>query len=336
MLCHHLFLGHGDFVPFINQMAVVGKVCVALFVFVSGYGMTRQFGKATQNPERNNFSFIVKFILRRFVKFYMNYWFIFIIMVPIGVFFFSRPLSAAYGTESVVSGLALDFFGLQGFNSYNITWWFNRIIIVLWLMFPLFYWSMKSRITSIPILLLLFINPGDILWPFHFFAYGLPFFMIDFALGIFMAQHIEMISVHLKSYNSAFILSLSLLATFTFLWMRNTELVGILNEYQIDPLIAITLALSAVSFCRFFNSKLSIIAFIGKHSTNIYLTHTFIFLYFFHDVTYSFKYSLPIFSFLLLTSLTVSVFFESCKQHLGFYKLQEKVTDALYTKQNCS
>ena len=215
---------------------------------------------------------------------------------------------------------------MQGFDSYNITWWFNRIIIVLWVMFPLFYWSMKSRVVSAWILLLFFLNPGDVLWPFHSLAYGLPFYMIDYALGIFIALHIKQISHYLKFINPYIILALSLAATLFFLCSRNIELIPCFDSYFVDPLIAISLSLSVVSFCRAFNSNLTFFAFLGKHSMNVYLIHTFIFLYFFHDFTYSLENPLLIFLFVLLTSLGVSYLFELLKKRLGFYKAQKRIT----------
>ena len=327
MLCHHLFLEHGDFGFFITQIALVGKACVALFVFVSGYGMAVQFDQLKQNNTTEIHIFeTVKFLIRRLFKFYTHYWFIFIIAVPIGVLVFGKTLSSSYGTEAnIYLGLILDLFGMQGFDSYNITWWFNRIIIVLWAMFPFFYWSMKSRVVSAWLLLLLFLNPGDVLWPFHSLAYGLPFYMIDFALGIFIALHIKYISYCLRFINPYVVLTLSGSATLFFLCARNIELIPCFDGYLADPFIAISLSLSVVSFCRLFNSNLTVFVFLGKHSMNMYLMHTFIFLYFFHDFTYSLKYPILIFLFVLLISLTVSYFIELLKKYFGFYKMQKRI-----------
>lgn len=50
MLCHHAFCfppdGYGtDFGVVAHTIGEVGKVCVALFLFVSGYGLYYQFNK---------------------------------------------------------------------------------------------------------------------------------------------------------------------------------------------------------------------------------------------------------------------------------------------------
>jgi len=66
------------------KLALTGKFCVALFVFLSGYGMAVQYQKyLTDNQvvQCGKCKSLLKglwgnlrFLLRRYVKFYMNYW----------------------------------------------------------------------------------------------------------------------------------------------------------------------------------------------------------------------------------------------------------------------
>ena len=145
MLCHHLYtcpenIGEG-IVPYTGVLAwlgILGKVCVALFLFCSGYGLAATY-------KQGAFIDNLKFIGRRLVKFYLNYWVIFLIFVPITIFAFHRPLSAAYGENGVWWHLVLDIFGMQGWQSYNITWWFNTLIILLYLLFPLLYRAIRWK-----------------------------------------------------------------------------------------------------------------------------------------------------------------------------------------------
>ena len=65
--------------------------------------------------------------------------------------------------------------------------------------------------------------------------------------------------------------------------------------------------------------------FIGKHSMNMYLMHTFIFAYFLYDFIYGFKYPVLIFGVLLLTSLLLSIVIGFLKGKIGFYRLQQKI-----------
>ena len=109
LLLHHLFYTktglYDDIIInkdlyLINELGRFGKLCVTIFVFLSGYGLTKQ---TIKNPIQS----LGKFYKRRFSKLYLNYWFIWIIFVPIGVLFFERTFESvvptAISTESVPS-----------------------------------------------------------------------------------------------------------------------------------------------------------------------------------------------------------------------------------------
>ena len=49
MLLHHLFYTHSEYGVSVQQIGLIGKVCVALFLFLSGYGLTIQYGKQQAN-----------------------------------------------------------------------------------------------------------------------------------------------------------------------------------------------------------------------------------------------------------------------------------------------
>lgn len=198
MLWHHLFFQNPEYGTIAFKLALMGEICITLFVFLSGYGMAVQYQKVFINcnhvAQDGKYRFLLNcilkkasFLLRRYLKFYMNYWVVFLITVPLGVFVLGRTLEIAYGTDAVVwSSLLSDFFGLRVFESYNITWWINRLFLVLWLLFPLLYWSMNSKFVSVWMLILLYYNPGSILYPLNFFASGIPTWIFSFALGIFL------------------------------------------------------------------------------------------------------------------------------------------------------
>lgn len=139
MLWHHLFttIEYGELVLY---MAAFGKVCVSIFLFVSAYGLHVQYTKLNFS----NISSILKnnfiFLFNRFTRFYLNYWFVFLIFVPIGIFVFDINLKQAYGSNvNLIKRTIYDIFGMQGFISYNMTWWFNKLIILFYLFFPILY-----------------------------------------------------------------------------------------------------------------------------------------------------------------------------------------------------
>lgn len=148
LLIHHLFYidnglydditlaGHG----IMQTIGLWCKVCVAIFVFLSGYGLTVQAEKA------GGVGNLFRFYWRRFTKLMLNYWFIWLIFVPIGVFVFHYTFDEAYGTNTVIKFL-LDVTGLInafGLYGYNVTWWFYSCIILLYILFPFLYSLLKK------------------------------------------------------------------------------------------------------------------------------------------------------------------------------------------------
>lgn len=85
MLWHHLFLGNKEYGEAVFSLALTCKVCVALFVFLSGYGMATQFNKIYPcESVRVKCIDVAKFLFKRYFKFYLNYWIVFFITVPLG------------------------------------------------------------------------------------------------------------------------------------------------------------------------------------------------------------------------------------------------------------
>lgn len=336
MLWHHLFYEHPEYGNFVFKLALTGKVCVALFVFLSGYGMAVQYQR--RNVENNHpfcsnresllhgLSIWLRFLARRFSNFYLNYWFVFLVTVPIGIFVFGRTLADAYGAESSVwVSLLTDVLGLRVFESYNITWWVNRLFLSLWLVFPFLYWSMNSRFVSFWMLILLYLDPGSILFPLEFLAPGMSIWLISFALGIFTALNGTMLNIYLNKVNRNLIFAVFATVALALLYMRNNYVLSCFCGMSGDPLIALFLSLTIVCLCRLTKRNLKVLAFVGKHSMNMYLTHTFILGYFFHNFIYSFKNPLLIFAVLFSISLFLSMVLEFFKKIIGFYRLQDNV-----------
>lgn len=176
LLFHHcLYTGEGydDFiingVPFFKNVGIFCKICVAIFVFLSGYGLTKQarINDAAIKPMR--------FYGKRYVKLMMNYWLIWLLFVPMGVLFWGRTFPSVYGNHYLIKGI-IDFLGIymavfSSPNGYNATWWFYSCIIVLYLLYPFIWNYRKYWFVIIPISISL--SP----------SWGIPFFGSSGALA---------------------------------------------------------------------------------------------------------------------------------------------------------
>ena len=182
--------------------------------------MAIQFKDVDFNGIYSSLANTVKFLFRRFLKFYLNYWVVFITSILLGVFVFGRTLRNAYGTESnLLVSFLRDILGFQFFNSYNVTWWFNGLILTLWVFFPILYWVIKSKFVCIWALALLFMNLVGVLNYLNPSISSI--YMTIFALGICMATHTNEINKLLNHANLKVVVVLLFMATILFLYMRN-------------------------------------------------------------------------------------------------------------------
>ena len=318
MLWHHLFFDTSAYGDFVQNTAFLGKVCVAMFLFVSAYGLTIQFAdKKNYKYQFPSFTETIKFQAKRLFKLYVNYWFVFLIFVPVGILFFNRTLQIAYGIQiNKLNCLFFDFFGMQGFQSYNITWWFYQLIIILYLIFPILYFAVKKM--NIFILGFFFLILG-----FHQIRIPIVHdWLFPFALGISCALNKEKISMFLNRINRKilFISTLILLLSIAFLRLLEWRFGGI----GMDGFFTLTWVLFIIISVREVRIVTQVLKYLGKHSMNIFMIHTFIFSYFYSGFIYSFKYPILIFSALLTYSILISILIEYSKTRLGIYRFEKK------------
>lgn len=328
MLFHHLFFETEAYGLFTQHVALICKVCVSMFLFLSGYGLSIQYAKINTGVSfKSKISSTIKFLLRRLYKFYINYWIIFAIIVPLGVFVLGKSLSATYGTEiNIWQNLIKDFFGFQGIDSYITTWWFNALILSLYFLFPIIYWMMGKMTIAIGTIVLLLLWPRDyIVGNFFYFLElwnsNLVIYSLVFSFGIFTARYANLINTTLNKIRIQAILILSILITIALCFARQIQVEYYADTITIDAFLTVFFVLSVISFLRLTKLQIPPLVLLGKHSMNIYLIHTFLLAFFFPSIIFDFNLPPLIFIVLLGESLTISILLELAKKKIGFYKL---------------
>lgn len=319
LLCHHCFYPGEPYddiivvgVPIIRSLAIFSKLCVAIFVFLSGYGLT------IQTMKKGGIGNVFSFYCRRYVKLMINYWLIWLIFVPMGVLFFHRTFSFIYG-EHYIFRAFWDFLGLHQavFNEagYNATWWFYSCIIVLYLLFPIiwryhrFWFILIPSAICIPVV-------TDFVPFFKASGYG-PYF-VSFVCGMSYAYLDP--RQEIRGGGKFLLLVILVIACF----YRHFFPYNRCWDAAIVTMI-VTLY-SSVSFPRIL-SKLLVL--LGKHSYNIFLFHTFIFSYYFKEYIYFSSNPLLIYLFLLAVCILISMLIEWIRASLHINKLQDKVIKKL-------
>lgn len=330
MLFHHLYCSTPEgIIPYygvLSWLGALGKVCVSLFLFCSGYGLSAQFDKV-RGIKRVSY-----FELKRFVSFYLNYWTVFLLFVPLTVFLFQRPLSDAYGEHvNILKRLVYDLLGVQGFQSYNITWWFNKLVIILWLLFPLLYWLAKKRplFTLLVSVIVARFWMTFIGWDYYG---GLYYYQLPFVLGV-VWQLVDNKFNRIEDYvkvKPGLLSFVSICLVVVFVYLRMNSVIPHWSGLSMDAFLSCAIALLAVSTIRKIRILSLVLSVLGKHSGNIYLIHTFFNGYWHPEWlhTKTWMRSGVNFAVLLMICFTISMFLEWAKEKIGVNKAKNRLLES--------
>ena len=316
LLCHHCFypgepyddiilFGH----PVVQNIGEFSKLCVAIFVFLSGYGLT------IQTMAKGGIGNVLAFYRRRYVKLMINYWLIWLIFVPIGVFFFHRTFPLVYG-EHYIFRAFWDFLGLYlvvfGQYGYNATWWFYSCIIVLYLFYPLIW-----RLRDFWFVLIPFAYVFPVITQF------VPFIDHSLCQEYFLSFVCGMSLAYLDPKIKDVKLGGAILLTLVFF------LVCIYRFYAIQPsrwdAAVVILGITLYCTIQIPTRLLKGLSFFGKHSFNIFLFHSFILGYYLHDYIYWSRSPLLIFLTLLVVCTPISMLIEWIKDVSMINYLQNRL-----------
>lgn len=318
LLWHHLFyIQNGKYTDYsiidgymiINQLGIACKVCVALFVFLSGYGLA----KKNQTGSLDAYNFYIG----RYTKLMLNYWLIWLLFVPIGISFWGRTPEIVY-QDHIIAKLIIDFLGMSysfGFYGFNPTWWFMSCIILLYLLFPFLYKYRRYCLAFIVFSIL-------IVWiPLYVFN-PIKYYLTAFVLGIYCSQ--SRLFVNVISLDSMLAKLIFLILCIFLFFVRNFFPYPLLFDSILTIVIIVTY--------KVLNSNglfYKICCFIGKYSMNIFLFHTFIYYYYFSNIIYCSSNPVFIFFILLGVSLFIALIIEKIKQFLCFDEMSQKIISCL-------
>lgn len=293
MYVHHFYLsadryaGYAiTFWPFtqsqVTKLAVFLKICVALFLFLSGYGMYVQMAKAKEQ----SWKAVVLASARRYIKLLMGFVFIFW-LVQI-VFFYTGRWQQIYGTGlQALVYFGIDMLGLAklfGTPTYLGTWWYISLIsLIIWI-FPILYkaFARNPILTCLVIALLCIeLNSSSAL-----LARWLPVFMAGMCFarfGVFEKVNALFVDMPVWQYWLCG-LCVTLLA-FQLILFRQASGMSIVLK---DAIIASLLVLYVFLWIARIPFVSALLDGLGKHSMTMFLTHTLIRVTFFQDFSYGF------------------------------------------------
>lgn len=334
LLWHHLFYNNpktfdrftslytfSNGVPAEVYISVFCKLCVAIFVFLSGYGLYCSFNKYLQKNLGEGTKYLIfsfKYTVKHLIKLLSDYWFIFIIFVPLGFWLGRNPIDIYAGS---IKYAIIDFFGLSDFffgtNAYtmNATWWFMSLIIILYIIFPIIYWLLeKNQLLVLALSLFATFIPN--IWD----NASVRIYVLAYVLGMIFAKNdlFKYIENFAKNHNYIVTsIAIFIIVCVSFLFRQKY----LFENNKFDGILCIPVILFAFLVISRIKLVDKVFEILGKYSSGIFMFHTFIFSYYFKSFIYSFKYSVLIFVVLTVICLVIAIALEWIKNIIGYNKL---------------
>lgn len=314
MLLWHLFYAPNPcgvlFPSALRYFAIAGDFCVSAFLFVSGYGLTVSYTHSTTGN--------VRFILRRLLKFYVNFWFIFLIFVPIGIFCFHVPMDSSH---SPVIVWIKQIFAISGQESYNSAWWFNLLIITYYILFPLLFVLIRklpklSLLIVLLVALFLYVAKGMIHFYVFIFVCGMLWAYYHKAIGAFIGRFSSKVQI------ATYIAAWSLVCIYIYYLMVFDNMI-FLTGMPAFWMMTILIAMGLKRFSE--GNSYRVLGYFGKHSGNVYMVHSFFYYYWFPSFFFSLS---PVFTYITLfgVSLLTSEMLERTKEAVCWNKIANILT----------
>lgn len=347
LMIHHCFLSPKrypnmdiSFYPLteviVNYIASFLKICVPIFVFLTAYGITISLKNKYNSLIIDNEDFI-SYSIKRYIKLFMGWIIVFISCVVFCQIYNGQPgdVYGGFNLKGLIY-LFIDGTGLSnllGTPTLVGTWWYMSLAFTL--------------IVIIPLLIKCYQHLGFVylFLVFSFLARQLN--LLDSSLiqwlpavilGIFFADKNLLVKFRDFSIiknsmvlNKCLKFTLELLIILAMIVFRQSGFSSIFFEIKngLIPVFIICYIYEFIAPIKIINTML---AYIGKHSMNIFLIHTIIRANCFRDFTYSFKYPILIITVLLLISLLISIILEGIKRLINYNKLTNLIISKVNIK----
>ena len=314
-----------SFAPFsshtIQYLASFSKICVAMFVFMTGYGMWVSYESQKKKTTMSNY------IKKRMVTLMTGFLIIFVVTevlaIPTGRFI------EVYGHDfrSVVYMIidALGLAKLLGTPLFCLTWWYMSLAIVLIMIFPFVHSIMEKYQWVVVVASIIVPRACGFGQSTDLFRY-----LLAYTLGMYFAQHDLLARIKEKFMEQNVegkLLSLivSLIGLAVIIKCRQNAWIGWKYLDLWDGFAAMYVII--ISYIYILNGKWIVkgLGFLGKHSMNIFLIHSFYRDVFFHEFTYSFYYACLDYIVIMAISLVTSIVLEWFKKLIRYEKFIEWV-----------
>ena len=330
MMFHHMYLEKSRFEPYnvsfapftadkIMYIARTFKICVPIYAFITGYGLYLSYKNNTSTP--------VRWTGKRLMKTMSGFWIIWLFSVAFFLVWNGYTITryCRSGNKAVdLAGVVIDFLGLSkllGTPTLNGTWWYMSAAIIFIICVPLF---MKQEENLILILVAVAALPR-VLSLNVMGRSGIYAFLPALLMGMCVSKY-DLFNRWFQVWNHGgkkiikflleFLLVFILYKAYRFLPLKSySEL-----HWGIYPVVFIA---ACCEFIVVIPGIRQTLHFLGKHSMNIFLLHTFVRQRSFVYIGGHFILNTMI---LLLVTLAVSIVLEWFKKISGYNRLIQNIS----------
>ena len=306
----------------ISDIVSFSKICISGFAFLSAYGMTCGIKKVSQREYFN-------FLCRQLIKLEASVVFVYVFAVMYKNFIIKEPIRILYnkGNGFKFVYMFIDAIGMSTYfqtPEINITWWYLYFAILLIMTMPFLYIIYKKfRYLLLPtsIFLPMALSSLEVRAGVQSnYAMLLPVAMLGIAFayeGWFEKIKFHKVGAKFTWRGVKVIISIAILKISFDIWTN----VSSDFAYVFIPVIPYMI-FEFVGEIPLLRTALKVI---GENATNIFLTHTFIYYYWYSKIIYHSRKDWCIVLILLIMSVILSWMIELLKMVSGYNKLLKKV-----------
>ena len=300
----------------LTKLGSCARVCVWIFAFLSAYGLTIQYKKMTKSPDFKGSKSRFNFIVKHYLSLMKPYWFVFVLVTIVSPFLFHMSWAKTYDNNIIY--LLLNACGLSDFfhtPTPNGAWWYMCFAQILLLLIPFLAEAVRKYGGLVPLMSFILIQYlGDGILSKSGGAYSNYLTVITFGVWFAWNDVMPRLSKRPRSILGRFVDLISLvMASIVCIWIQ-VEYSSTDTWKYTKVFIAIAAVLLILIIYKYFRFSWleRILAFLGKHSGNMFMTHSFFYMYYIRYVYWSHNVLLTWLT-LVVASLIVSLLIESIK-----------------------
>ncbi len=294
-----------------------GNICVSVFVFLTSFGIAKGLLAQREALEKEGFwRASYRQAVGRYLRLTLNFAILYLSVNLLWWYKFDYPSLYGTGDQGVLL-LLTDALGLSmffGTPTMNATWWYMELAYLLIFLIPLL-----TRLTEkigYPILLLAFLLPSAVTLQPDLKRY---FFVAAFGVCAAWGNWLDRLLN--RKLHPILGWLVAILGFALCVLLRQNYMVQTYYLHLTDAPLSLFLVWAAAGVAGSVPLLGRLLAFVGKHSMNIYLVHTFFYMMLWREYIYRFRYAGITFLLLLAVCLLYSVALEAFKKLTRVHRL---------------